>query len=234
MIVHDADSLDATLAQLTPRGATRRACVPLSAARRARYKRVEAVVEFYAPSLAAAFNSRRAEVDDDDAPPPSSSAPTGFPALEALLWPRPIPAQRDSARRLLAAEEEGFDRQHIDLPADQLALIDAVAAYNDRVVVVLSNGSAVAVDGWRDRVSAILEGWLLGQAGAGAIADLLFGPAAPSGRLAETIPRRLADTPAYLNSPGERGRSATARGCSSATATTTPSSWTSATRSATA
>jgi beta-glucosidase len=104
-----------------------------------------------------------------------------------------------------SAEEEGFDRQHIDLPADQLALIEAVAAYNDRVVVVLSNGSAVALDGWQDRVPAILEGWLLGQAGGGAIADLLFGSAAPSGRLTETIPRRLADTPAYLNFPGEQG-----------------------------
>jgi beta-glucosidase len=103
------------------------------------------------------------------------------------------------------AEEEGFDREHIDLPADQLALIEAVTAVNDRVVVVLSNGSAVAVDAWQDGVAAILEGWLLGQAGGGAIADLLFGTVAPSGRLTETIPRRLADTPAYLNFPGEQG-----------------------------
>jgi beta-glucosidase len=104
------------------------------------------------------------------------------------------------------AEAEGFDREHIDLPADQLALIDAVAAYNDRVVVVLSNGSAVAVDAWQDQVPAVLEGWLLGQAGGGAIADLLFGRAEPSGRLTETIPRRLADTPSYLNFPGEQGQ----------------------------
>ena len=55
-------------------------------ASRTRYKQVEGVLEFYAPSLAAALNSRRQEVDDDDAPPPSSLAPSGYPAIETLLW----------------------------------------------------------------------------------------------------------------------------------------------------
>jgi beta-glucosidase len=130
---------------------------------------------------------------------------------EALLAEAVVAAQGADTVLLFVglppiAEAEGFDREHIDLPADQLALIDAVAAYNDRVVVVLSNGSAVAVDAWQDRVSAVLEGWLLGQAGGAAIADLLFGRSAPSGRLTETIPRRLADTPSYLNFPGEQGQ----------------------------
>jgi cytochrome c peroxidase len=107
-ITRDADSLDAALTVL---GSTLRAASATPAGesavrtsfRRARaaYKHVEAVVEFYAPALAAAFNSRRQEVDDDDAPPPSTLAAQGFPALEALLWPRLAPANRDSAVRIV-------------------------------------------------------------------------------------------------------------------------------------
>jgi cytochrome c peroxidase len=68
---------------------------------RARYKLVEGATEFYAPALAAAFNSRRQEVDDDDAPPPSTLAASGFPALESLLYPSLVPAHVDSARRIV-------------------------------------------------------------------------------------------------------------------------------------
>ncbi|MFD5764446.1 glycoside hydrolase family 3 C-terminal domain-containing protein [Streptomyces sp. NPDC127049] len=104
-------------------------------------------------------------------------------------------------------EAEGFDREHIELPVEQTRLLDAVVAVNPRTVVVLANGSVVRLSGWIDRVPAVLEGWLLGQAGGTATADLLFGRANPSGRLAETIPLRLADTPAYLTWPGENGHS---------------------------
>jgi beta-glucosidase len=104
-----------------------------------------------------------------------------------------------------AEESEGYDRDTIDLPADQVEVIRAVAATARRTVVVLSNGGVVSLEGWHDDVDAILEGWLLGQAGAGALADLLFGVANPSGRLAETIPVRLEDSPSYLNFPGEQG-----------------------------
>lgn len=100
-------------------------------------------------------------------------------------------------------ESEGYDRDHIDLPADQIVLLQAVAEVNERVVVVLANGSVVSVAGWAHHAGAILEGWLGGQAGGGANADLLLGVANPSGRLAETMPDRLADTPAFLNFPGE-------------------------------
>ena len=100
-------------------------------------------------------------------------------------------------------ESEGYDRTHIDLPADQLAVLDAVAAATDRLVVVLANGSVVAVGAWQDRVQALVEGWLGGQAGGGAIADVLLGEANPSGRLAETMPVRLQDTASYLNFPGD-------------------------------
>lgn len=105
-----------------------------------------------------------------------------------------------------AAESEGFDRRDLELPAEQTALLDAVLAVQPNVVVVLSNGGVVRTSGWDGRVPAIVEGWLLGQAGGGAIADVLFGTVNPSGRLAETIPVALADTPAFLSFPGELGR----------------------------
>ncbi|MFT4294182.1 MAG: glycoside hydrolase family 3 C-terminal domain-containing protein [Micropruina sp.] len=104
-----------------------------------------------------------------------------------------------------AEESEGFDRTHIDLPAVQLELLDAVLAVNPNVVVVLSNGGVVDLP-FVDKVPALLEGWLLGQAGGGATADILFGVANPSARLAETIPLRLEDNPSYGNFPGDQGR----------------------------
>ena len=102
-------------------------------------------------------------------------------------------------------ESEAWDRADIDLPAEQLELLDAVVGANPRVVVVLSGGGVVAVSGWEQRVPAILQCWLLGQAGGAAIADLLMGVVSPSGRLAETIPERLEHTPAFGNFPGENG-----------------------------
>ena len=101
-------------------------------------------------------------------------------------------------------ESEGFDREHMDLSSAQLELVDAVLAVNPNVVVVLSNGGAVVLP-FADRVPAILEGWLLGQAGGSATADVLFGAVNPSGRLTETIPLRLEDNPSYGNFPGELG-----------------------------
>ncbi|MEV4669862.1 glycoside hydrolase family 3 C-terminal domain-containing protein [Microbacterium sp. LWO12-1.2] len=103
-----------------------------------------------------------------------------------------------------AEESEGFDREHIDLPAEQLALLDAVIAANPRTVVVLSNGGVVALP-FADRVPAIVETWLLGQAGGGAVADVLYGAVNPSGKLAETVPVRLEDNPSFGNFPGEFG-----------------------------
>jgi beta-glucosidase len=102
-------------------------------------------------------------------------------------------------------ESEGFDRETLDLPAAQVDLIRAVAAVSPRTVVVLSHGGVVSLEGWHDDVDAILDGFLPGQAGGAAVADLLFGVANPSGRLAETIPLRLADNPSYVNFPGEQG-----------------------------
>ncbi|MEV0199129.1 glycoside hydrolase family 3 C-terminal domain-containing protein [Nonomuraea sp. NPDC050691] len=103
-----------------------------------------------------------------------------------------------------ADESEGYDRTTLDLPAEQVELIRATAAAARRTVVVLSHGGVVSLEGWHDEADAIVEGWLLGQAGGGAVADLLFGVTNPSGRLAETIPLRLQDTPSFLNFPGEQ------------------------------
>ncbi|MFD7307948.1 glycoside hydrolase family 3 C-terminal domain-containing protein [Promicromonospora sp. NPDC059942] len=102
-------------------------------------------------------------------------------------------------------ESEGFDRAHMDLPAEQVALLEAVAAVNPRVVVVLANGSAVSVAAWRHLAPAVVEGWLGGQAGGSAVVDVLLGAVNPAGRLAETIPLRLQDNPSYGNFPGELG-----------------------------
>lgn len=104
----------------------------------------------------------------------------------------------------LQDESEGFDREHIDLPVVQLELLDAVLAANPNTVVVVSNGGVVSLP-FADRVPAILEGWLLGQAGGGGTADVLYGAVNPSGKLAETIPLRLADNPSFGNFPGEQG-----------------------------
>ncbi|BCJ39295.1 glycosyl hydrolase [Actinocatenispora thailandica] len=103
-----------------------------------------------------------------------------------------------------AAESEGVDRTTIDLPADQLDLLRRVTGTGTRVVLVLASGGVVAPDGWWD-TSAILAGFLPGQAGGTALAELLFGVHAPAGRLTETIPLRLADTPSYLHFPGRDG-----------------------------
>ncbi|AUG28532.1 MULTISPECIES: glycoside hydrolase family 3 C-terminal domain-containing protein [Microbacterium] len=103
-----------------------------------------------------------------------------------------------------AQESEGFDRESLDLPEAQLALLAAVREANPNVVVVLSNGGVVALP-FRDEVPAIVEAWLLGQAGGGGTADVLFGVVNPSAKLTETIPLRIEDTPAFGNFPGEFG-----------------------------
>ncbi len=102
-----------------------------------------------------------------------------------------------------AEEFEGFDRTHLRLPAGQLPLLEAVAAANPDVVVLLVNGSAVELGRVRTHAKGVLECWLGGQAGGAAAADVVSGAVSPSGRLAETIPLRLEDTPSYLSFPGD-------------------------------
>ncbi|PHD41711.1 glycosyl hydrolase [Bacillus toyonensis] len=99
-------------------------------------------------------------------------------------------------------ESEGFDRKHLQMPENHVQLIEAIAEVQSNIVVVLSNGAPIEMP-WIGKVKGILEGYLGGQALGGAIADLLFGDANPSGKLAETFPEVLSDNPSYLNFPGE-------------------------------
>lgn len=103
-------------------------------------------------------------------------------------------------------ESEGYDRADLDLTEQQVALIQAVAQVQPRTIVVLNNGSPVEMNAWIEDVAAVLEGWMMGQGGGAAIADILFGRVNPSGKLAETFPLRLVDTPAHLNWPGDAGK----------------------------
>ncbi len=100
-------------------------------------------------------------------------------------------------------ESEGYDRSDLDLTDQQIALIKSVSAVQPKTVVVLNNGAPVAMGAWLDDVAAVLEGYMMGQAGGGALADILTGAVNPSGKLAETFPLRAEDTPAFLNWPGE-------------------------------
>jgi beta-glucosidase len=102
-------------------------------------------------------------------------------------------------------ESEGRDRVDISLPANQIALLYRLAAVNHRIVVVLSNGSAVTTAEWRAKASSIIEFWLTGQAHGETVVDVLFGDINPSEKLAETVPIRLEDTPSFLDFPGEEG-----------------------------
>ena len=99
-------------------------------------------------------------------------------------------------------ESEGYDRSHLSIPTCQLHLLDELLKVQKNVAVVLMNGAPVTMP-FVDRVPAILEAYLAGQAGGGAIVDLLFGAVSPCGKLAETFPLKLSDTPCYLNFPGD-------------------------------
>ncbi|MEC9488120.1 MAG: glycoside hydrolase family 3 C-terminal domain-containing protein, partial [Halanaerobium sp.] len=92
-------------------------------------------------------------------------------------------------------ESEGFDRQHLNLPPAHNRLIEEVSNANDKAIVVLANGAPVTMP-WLDKVKAVLEAYLAGQAGGSAVWDVLSGDINPSGKLAETFPLTNSDCPA--------------------------------------
>lgn len=100
------------------------------------------------------------------------------------------------------SESEGLDREHTRIPKNQIELLEALAKVNSNVVGVMSAGSSVEMP-WQTNLKAILHGYLNGQAGAGAILDILTGKVNPSGKLSETYPVKYEDTPAYNNFPSK-------------------------------
>ena len=98
-------------------------------------------------------------------------------------------------------EAEGFDRTHMNLPEAHDNLVKEILKVNKNVIVVLAGGSPVEMP-WNDNVAAILNSYLGGQAGAGAVADIISGTVNPSGKLPETYPMSYYDTPAINNFPG--------------------------------
>jgi beta-glucosidase len=107
------------------------------------------------------------------------------PRLEGEEMPVTIPGFR------------GGDRTTIELPAPQQQLLERVAAVGKPTVLVLLNGSALAIESAAGRVPAIIEAWYPGQAAGTAIADVLFGTYNPAGRLPVTFYRSTADLPAF-------------------------------------
>lgn len=99
------------------------------------------------------------------------------------------------------AETEGIDRGTLALRSNQTELLEAVAAVNSRITVVLTCGAPVEIP-WLDHCQALVLAGLGGQAGAGGIADVLTGRVNPSGKLSESWPMRLEDTPCARWYPG--------------------------------
>jgi cytochrome c peroxidase len=209
-IAHAADSLDAAFASLD---ATLRAPTSDSAAARrvraafrvarARYKRVEGELEFYAPALAAAFNARRQELDDDDAPPPSTLSPTGFPALELLLWPTLSPGQTDSARHLVASMRALTTRLHTLTPA----LMPTEAQVSEIARLELARVATLGIAGFdAPRTGDAMRECAEALAGLRAMFDVVgpgFWPSLPDER--KRIDVRLAKATEYLRAHEDFG-----------------------------
>ena len=104
------------------------------------------------------------------------------------------------------SESEGVDRTHMRIPQNQITLLEAMARVNENIVGILSAGAVVEMP-WHTSLKALLHGYLYGQAGAGAMLDIISGKVNPSGRLNETYPVRYEDTPAFKYFPSEERNS---------------------------
>lgn len=104
------------------------------------------------------------------------------------------------------SESEGLDRVHMRIPKVQVELLEEMAKVNPNIIGVMSAGASVEMP-WEGACKAILHGYLNGQAGAGAMLDILTGKVNPSGKLNETYPVKYEDTPAYHNFPSKERNS---------------------------
>ncbi|MDZ7674221.1 MAG: glycoside hydrolase family 3 C-terminal domain-containing protein [Acidimicrobiales bacterium] len=129
----------------------------------------------------------------------------------ALELDRAVAAAADAEAAIVVVgtssdyESEGGDRVEFNLPGRQDELVEGVAAANPNTVVVVNAASPVSMP-WIDAVRAVLWVWYPGQEFGHALADILAGDADPGGRLPTTFARRLEDTPAFTNYPGEFGQ----------------------------
>jgi beta-glucosidase len=154
-------------------------------------RRYEVMVEFAAVEQALAFSALRVGI----------SRVLGDDAIA-----RAVELARSSDVALVYAgrsgewDSEGLDLPGIALPGRQDELIERVAAANPKTVVVLQTGGPVAMP-WLDTVAAVLQAWYPGQECGEAIADVLTGKREPGGRLPQTFPRRIEDTPVAVGDP---------------------------------
>lgn len=103
-------------------------------------------------------------------------------------------------------EGGAYDRQQFELPQPQEELIKRVAAANPRTVVVLKNGTPVAMAGWLGKVPAVVEAFYPGQEGGNALANILFGEVNPSGKLPDTVPHSWDEVPSMKYYPGQNNK----------------------------
>ncbi len=131
-----------------------------------------------------------------------------FPPAPEDLLRRAVQAASDADVAVVFAglgeefESEGFDRSSLELPAEQLELIAAVAAANPATVVVVSAGAQLLTD-WAEQVPAVLLAWYPGQEFGDALAEVLLGRAEPGGRLPMTFPVRPEDAPVLEPGPDD-------------------------------
>lgn len=101
-----------------------------------------------------------------------------------------------------ASEAESRDRLDLNLPSQQVELIEAVTKANPKTIVVNTTGSPVLMDKWIGNVPSVLQAFYYGQEGGNSIADVLFGKVTPSGKLPMTFLKRWEDSPSYGRYPG--------------------------------